>query len=66
MQKYIFIGGEPRFYSRWEGRTFTASNGDVMEFENPPTDGQWVLAASAVAPVENDEWYKTPAQESTK
>lgn len=58
VQEYLFLGYEPRFYPLWEGQTFTADQGDVKAFENPPTDGLWVPAEkpakAAKAPAASD------------
>lgn len=43
VQVYVFLGSEPRFYSRWEDQTFTANPGDERAFVDPPTDGLWAL-----------------------
>jgi hypothetical protein len=51
MKQYIFIGAQPRIYNG-----FTANPGDERQFDNPPTDGQWVLASTS-APAPAKDWF---------
>lgn len=43
-QLYQFIGNTPMFYGQLPGiGSLEAEPGMILPFENPPTDGLWVL-----------------------
>jgi hypothetical protein len=57
MPNYQFVGQAPRLYDIVTPQgSLIAENGDVCEFENPPTDGLWVETDAPVNDKSGRSW----------